>query len=142
MTALEQIDFVFFYIKEHTQFGGNVSDFAVKDRVDRTPETNITETMRLEIIKRLKSDGYVSEATVEDSQPFYHLTFQGVLFDGYKKAKEESQKEELRLQTLADQNLLVAKKVKNLTIWIAVATVVAGFYGILQIIDWFCSHHH
>ena len=115
MTPLEKIDFVFFYIKEHTQFGGSVSEFAIQDRVKKTPETKITPTLLKEIINRLKTDKFITELILPEAQPVYHSTFEGVLILGYKmKAFNE--------------------RVKNILYSVSlVAVIIAGLYYLIEV---------
>ena len=115
MTPLEKIDFVFFYIKEHTQFGGCVSEFAIQDRVKKTPETKITPTLLKEIINRLKTDKFITELILPEAQPVYHSTFEGVLFQGYKKKAFN-------------------ERVKNILYSVSlVAVIIAGLYYLIEV---------
>ena len=115
MKPLEQIDFVFFYIKEHTQSGGSVSEFAIKDRVERTPEKNITPTLLKEIINRLKTDKFITDVILPETQPIYNLTFEGVLFRGYEKEAFN-------------------KRIKNILYSVSlIAVIIAGLYYLIEI---------
>lgn len=116
MTSLEQIDFVLFYIKEKIQYGGSYGFKNIWFHVEKTPETDITTpTLLKEILKRLLDDGFITETTHPEAQNVYHLTFKGVLFQGYKKEAFN-------------------KRVKN-TLYIVslVAVIIAGLYYSLEI---------
>ncbi len=92
MTPLEQIDFVFFFIRDKIQVGGNWGYNNIWNHVEKTTEAKINKTLFNEIIDKLKEDGLVTEVIQEAAQPTYHVTFKGLIFDGYNKQWSDSQK--------------------------------------------------
>lgn len=92
MTSLEQIDFVFFFIRDKIQVGGNWGYNNIWNHVEKTTEAKINKTLFNEIIAKLKEDGLVTEVILEAAQPTYHVTFKGLIFDGYNKQWSDSQK--------------------------------------------------
>lgn len=135
MTPYEKIDFVFFDLKDRIQAGGKWGYHTLWHRVQKSPEKGINKTMFDEIIRKLKADDYITETPTDDGQPVYNITFKGLLFDGYGEEQGEAQRENTRLKFLEDRTLLIAERVKTLTVWITVATVIASLYSLLEILD-------
>jgi len=116
MTPLDKIDFVFFYLKDKIEIGGSWGYYNIWNHVEKTPTTGIASQKLLrEILTRLTEDGFITEITQPEAQSTYHLTFKGVLFQGYKKKA---------LNT----------KIKN-ALYLAslVAVIIAGLYYLLEI---------
>jgi hypothetical protein len=121
VTPFEQIDFVFLYIKEHTQYGGSIGYHNIENYVNATPEAGITITMLKEILKRLEDDSYITVRTPEESQTLYHTSFNGLLFDGYKKAKKKRDREAIFQRRLNISNF-----------WTPILTGVIAFIALIQ----------
>ena len=139
MTPLEKIDFIFLYLKEQTQYGGSWGYQNVENRVLKTPEAEISITLLKEILERLKRDNFITETPVTSGVSVYHLTFEGVLFDGYQKQKLENQKEQERIQSLAEKTVNLSERLTSLTFWIMFGTLTMAAYAIFQtVIYFFC----
>lgn len=121
MTPLEKIDFVFYYIKDKIQVGGNWGYHNIWNYVNATSEADINETMFKEIIQKLKNDGYITEKQIPDAQPVYNLTFTGSLFDGYNKNQVKIQK--------------LSRQTRFLTVVVSIGTGVAAIYYLLEILN-------
>lgn len=140
MTPLEKIDFIFLYLKEQTQYGGSWGYQNIENRVLKTPEAEISITMLKEILERLKRDNLITESLSSQSQPVFHLTFDGVLFDGYQKQKLENQKEQERTKFLAEKMVNLSARMTRLTFWIMFGTLMMAAYAIFQtVIYFFCK---
>jgi len=141
MTPLEQIDFVFFYLKDKIQAGGSWGYYNISNYIDKCPETKINKVMLTEIVQKLKDDGYITEKQMPEAQPVYHVTFKGLIFEGYTKEYETSMKETVWLKNIQIQTLTTSRKLNILTWIIAIGTGIAAIYYILEIFShWFCIH--
>src|SRR5690606_28755231 len=105
MTPLEQIDFVFFYIRDKITTGADWGYFNIWTHVQKTPETKINKTLFDEIILKLKEDGLLTEINNLGSQATYHITFKGLTFNGYVSEQQTLQMEKERLRILDDKTL-------------------------------------
>ena len=82
----------------------------------------------------------ITETLVTSDVSMYHLTFDGVLFDGYQKQKLENQKEQERMQSLAEKTVNLSERLTSLTFWIMFGTLTMAAYAIFQtVIYFFCE---
>ena len=139
MTSLEQIDFVFFHIKSKIQYGGSYGYQNIWFYVEATPETKINPTLLKEILKRLIEDGLVTETIYPETQPVYHVTFKGVIFDGYNKSYLELREKEQFDDYTQKQNTRNGEYLNRLTLILAIVTSIAAIYYILEIFNNFFS---
>ena len=135
MTPHQQIDFIFLHLKEKIQYGGSYGYNNLWFRVEKTPETKINKTLFNEIIERLKQDNLITETKLEDAQPVYHITFKGLLFDGYEKEYELARQEKERLERIEDETLNVSRRMNRLTWIIMIGTAIAALYYLLEILN-------
>lgn len=150
MTPYQQIDFVFFYIKDKEQFSASFStEYIWNLYVSKTLEAGINRMIFDEIIKQLVADGYITELPLSDSpQRMYHVTFKGRSFNGYVEQQTILVENQKRLKALESANLLYqSNSVKNsrnlnyLTIILAIGTSIAAAYYILEILNhWICIY--
>ena len=141
MTSLEQIDFVFFFIRDKIQVGGNWGYNNIWNHVEKTTEAKINKTLFNEIIAKLKEDGLVTEVNQEAVQPTYHVTFKGLIFDGYNQQWFDSQKENDELKSLRQTSNVNSLKMTRLTKWVMFGTSIAAIYYLLEILNhWFCIY--
>lgn len=136
MTPLEKIDFIFLYLKDKTQYGGSWGYHNIENHVVKTPEADISITLLKEILERLKRDKLITESPLTQDQSVYHLTFDGVLFEGYKKAELNRQKEEERTKFLAEKMVTLSDRMARLTRWIALGTLIMAGYSIFEILKY------
>lgn len=141
MTPLQQIDFVFFYIREKISIGVHWGYFNIWTHVQKTPETKINQTLFDEIILKLKEDGLLTEINNLGSQPTYHVTFKGLTFNGYVSEQQTLQMERERLRILDEKTLKLTSWTTRLTWIIAIGTFVAAIYYLLEILNhWICIY--
>jgi len=122
MKPLEKIDFVFFYIKDKINAGGQWGYNNIWNHVKETKEVEINETMFKEIIKKLLNDGYITETQINEGQNVYNLTFEGQLFDGYLSQAKEISK--------------LSNETRRWSALVTAATVVGGIYALFEILKW------
>ena len=141
MTPLEKIDFVFFYIREKISVGGNWGYNNIWNHVKQTDEADINETLFKEIIRKLKRDGLLTEVNNPESQLIYHVTFNGLTFDGYTEERKSLDAEKLQLTNIQNRILKLSSKMNCLTAIIAVGTGFAAIYYIFEILNhFFCIY--
>lgn len=141
MTPYEQIDFVFFYLKEKIQYGGSYGYQNILNRVIATPEANIKVTLLNEILLRLEQDGFITKSIIPNAQPVYQITFKGLLFDGYTKSHQALNEKERFENYVQSQNIKNGKYLNRLTLILAIVTGIAAVYYILEILNhWFCIY--
>lgn len=128
MTPLEKIDFVFNFIKNKIEIGGDWGYYNIWNHVEQTKELQINETLFKEIINKLKEDGLITETSGRYSQHTYHITFKGLTFQGYKYQAEESQRLQRAVTSLSVRTFW-------LTVVIAGGTFVAAIYYLLEILN-------
>ena len=134
MTDLEKIDFVFFYIRDKIKVGGNWGHNNIWTHVEKTPEAEINYTLFTEIINKLKKDGLLIENTPRDSQWTYHVTFEGLIFQGYVNKYSEDQKESQEARNLRQVTVDLQKQMNRLTGWIVFGTLATVVIGILTLL--------
>jgi len=141
MNPYNQIDFVFSFLKQRSNLSADFGKENIWSHIERTPEMEINRQVFEEILQRLLDDGYIKETLRTDSQATYHLTFNGRIFEGYFNRNESLNEERewvknLQVQTLNNSRML------NLVTWIiAIGTLFAAIYYILEILNhWFCIY--
>lgn len=137
MNPLEKIDFVFLFIKDKINVGGNWGYGHVWSHVEKAEEYEINQTLFKEIISKLKEDGLITEVDNYSTAPTYHVTFKGLVFDGYVAERERLDTEKLRLRDLDYKNQKLSHALNKLTCFIAIGTVVAAIYYLIQIFEYF-----
>jgi len=135
MTPLEQIDFVFFFIRDKIQVGGNWGYNNIWNHVEKTTEAKINKTLFNEIINKLKEDELITEVIQEAAQHTYHVTFKGLIFEGYKQQWSESQRENNELKSLRQTSHINSLKMTRLTWWVMIWTSIAAIYYLLEILN-------
>lgn len=144
MTPLEQIDFVFSYIKNKEDLSASFStEYIWNLYVSKSPETQITRFIFNEIIRQLIDDEYIRELPIiESSQKTYHVTFKGRIFEGYVANNIASKQSIKRISDLEEENRKFQKRaLKNshqlncLTIILAIGTMIAALYYIIEILN-------
>jgi len=141
MTPLEQIDFVFIFIRDKIQVGGNWGYNNIWNHVEKTTEAKINKTLFNEIINKLKEDKLITEVIQEDAQTTYHVTFKGLIFEGYKQQWSDSQRENNELKSLRQTSHINSLKMTRLTRWVMFWTSIAAIYYLLEILNhWFCIY--
>lgn len=139
MIPLDQIDLVFFHIRDKIQTGGNWGYNNIWNFVEQTSEAKINKTLFNEIIKKLKEDELISEIIQEGYQSTYHITFKGLIFEGYKQQWTDSQLEKDELKSLRHASHINSLKMTRLTRWVMIGTSIAAIYYLLEILNhWFC----
>lgn len=137
MNPLEKIDFVFFYVKDKISVGGHWGHGHIWSYVERATEFEINLTLFDEIISKLKEDGLITEIDNSPAAQTYHVTFKGLVFDGYKTERESLNAEKLRVRNIENQNQKLSSVLNRLTFLIALGTGIAAIYYLLQIWDYF-----
>lgn len=135
MTSLEKIDKILNFLKERSDLSASFSkEYIWNLYVNKSPELQITRQIYDEILTKLVEDGYVREEIQKDSQPFYHLTMSGYLFEGYLSSQKETQK----LQQTA---ISLSQRTFWMTVVIAFGTLVAAIYYLLEVLNhFFCIY--
>lgn len=135
MTPIEKIDTILIFLKERADLNASFSkEYIWNLYVKKMPELHITRQIFDEILNKLVEDGYVKKELRENSQPTFHLTMSGYLFDGYLSSKNEMQK----LQQTA---IFLSKRTFCMTVVIAVGTGIAAIYYIIEILNhFFCIY--
>lgn len=134
---LTKIDHVFLKLKEQTNLSASVNYNYIKNLiVDNHPEYNIDALTLSNIIAQLIKDEYLSvqKATNKDEEDMYYVTFQGQLFEGYLAQYRNKMANSNRIKKLEDLTLENAKKLNTLTTWIAIGTIIAAVYYVIEII--------
>jgi hypothetical protein len=137
MTPREQIDYVFFFIKKHLENSATIStEYIWNLKVSKDPETGINRLMFDDILKQLELDKLIEKEPMEEgvAQSMYHITFNGRLFDGYVEKHKETENQKARIRSLENANRSNANRMTLLTVFIAIGTIVAAIYYILEII--------
>jgi hypothetical protein len=141
MTPLEQIDFVFFYIRDKITTGADWGYFNIWIHVKKTPETGINKTLLDEIIFKLIEDGLLTEINNLGGQKTYHITFKGLTFNGYVSEQSSLQMEKERLKILDEKTLNLTSWTTRLTLIIAFGTAIVAIYYLLEILNhWLCIY--
>lgn len=149
VSAYEQIDFVFDYIKGYLKHSAMISTEYIWNHVkeERTPEMGINRLMFEEIISQLLSDEYISpkampEGDAADGQKMYNITFKGRLFTGYAQSNKAFLLEQAYRKQLDDWNIAFQRQqtkssaqMNLLTFVIAMGTMVAAVYYIVEILN-------
>ena len=133
MEPLQQLDAILFFIKGKTQFG--VSFFNIKKYVEQQTQLGIDEPVLREILAFLESDSRIRilNHSMEGKSLTYRITFSGLVFDGYVKAKEIGESEAQWQKTIAALTVSNAKFLNRLTLWLTVFTGIAAMYYIIEI---------
>lgn len=134
MTPLQQIDFVFFYLRGKISAGGQWGYQNIYFHVNQIKESGINETLLKEIIVKLKEDGLLTEINNLGSQPTYHVTFEGLIFQGYVKADSEARKESQEVRNLRQATVDLQARMNKLTWWIVFGTIASVVVGILTLL--------
>ncbi|WP_129021313.1 hypothetical protein [Edaphocola flava] len=141
---LQKLDFVLDYFKKKKEFSATYNYSLIETYVKRTPEMNITTLILKEILEKLVSDGYLTKTEKPTGLSYYNISFKGLVFEGYVLVYTLSQKEIQRVNMLEqEQRALaysqnqVAEKTKNLTVWVAIGTIIAAVYYLLEIWKFF-----
>lgn len=136
---LKKIDFVLNFFKSKQDLDASFSYTIIENHVKRTSELKITVTMLREILKKLVNDGYITERKQEEGyQSIYHVSFEGLVFEGYVHENEANHKEQERLHTLENRQLALSRRMNALTAIVAVGTIVAAVYYLMEILKSFC----
>ena len=142
MNSYNQIDFIFFFLKERSLLSADFSKEYIWNHIDKTKEVEINRQVFEEILQRLIDDGYIKEILNSGTQPTYHLTFNGRIFEGYSntnKSLNEERKWIKKLQVLTLEN---SKKLNTLTWIIAIGTTISAIYYFIEILNnFFCIYH-
>lgn len=139
-------------ITEHTQFVYIRNDINNKSEYLKDIDNF---TLHSALIK-LEKDGYVNTESKDSIDPlfksprkdhYYKISFEGLVFiknGGYESEYQKNQKEQIEYSELKKkQSLLEEKQVSNqfqivvLTWIIALGTLIAGLYYILEILEFF-----
>lgn len=141
MNSLEKIDFVFFFIREKISVGGYWGYINVWNHVSQTEEADINKTLFKEIINKLKEDSLIIEINEIDGQPTYHVTFKGLIFQGYVTEESNNQKEFEEVRNLRQSTVDLQKGLNRLTFWIVIGALIAAIYYLLEILNhFFCIY--
>jgi predicted transcriptional regulator len=139
MNPYKQIDFVFFFLKERSELSADFGKENIRNHIKLTPEIKINTQIFEEILQRLLDDGYIKETIRPETQPTYHLTFNGRIFEGYFNKNNSLNEDREWLKNLQIQTLENSKKLNKLTWIIAGGTFFAAIYYIIEIVkNWFC----
>ena len=140
MNPLEQIDAIFFWLKERIITGGYHGYHNIENYVKQTPELGINTTILIEILKRLQEDGYITKTPPPQGisgQPVYNVSFKGLLFDGYVKAKTQADLDVAFQRGIANATLDNANLLNRLTIWLAIFAGISAVYYAIEIVKYF-----
>ena len=88
-------------------------------------------------------DSDIYEETLD--KVYYRLTFEGELLindGGYVKMMDRKFIQNQEVSRIRKDLWTYNRHVRNLTVWIAVGTIVVGLYTLLQILDWLHCHHY
>jgi len=150
MIPLEQIDFVFFFIRSREQLSASWSNEYIWNLyISKTPEAGINRTLFEEIIKQLVEDDYIREAPINDSpQKTYHVTFKGRLFKGYVAYQNSLEENNKRISDLEKENrkfqemtLKNSRYLNRLTFILAFGTGIAALFYLFEILNhWLCIY--
>ncbi|MDQ2718200.1 MAG: hypothetical protein M3Z26_00360 [Bacteroidota bacterium] len=151
MTPYEQIDLVFFYIKNKEELSASFStEYIWNLFVSKQSDSGINRTMYNEIIKQLVEFGYVAELSLSDtSQKLYHVTFKGRLFNGYVEQQVSLSENNKRIMALENANqkfqiesLRNSHNLNSITWILAIGTTFAALYYLLEILCYFFPSLH
>lgn len=136
-----QIDFVFIFLKERSELSAAYGKENIWNHIKATPEKGINRQMFEEILQRLLDDKYIRETITPDTQSTFHLTFNGRLFSGYADEFQLLNEAKMRINKMQDDNLRISRKVKVLTLWLAIGTSLAAIYYVLEVLNhWICIY--
>lgn len=141
MNPYNQIDFVFLFLKERSELSADFSKEYIWNQIKQTTEIKIDKQVFEEILQRLLDDGYVKEILKPETQPTYHLTFNGRIFEGYFYRNESLNEGREWVKNLQDQTLKNSKWLNRLTWIIAIGTLFSAIYYILETLNhWYCIY--
>jgi hypothetical protein len=92
-----------------------------------------------QVFDKLQKDGYLAfiKGTSKDDPDSYHITFEGQLFEGYLAQYRNKMENSNRIKNLENSTLENAKKLNTLTTWIAIGTIIAAVYYLIEIYNHF-----
>ena len=140
MNPLQQIDAVFFWLKAKALNGGYYGYQNIENYVKQTPELGINTTILKEILRRLIEDGFITRTSPPQGIPgqsVYNVSFKGLLFDGYVKAKESADAEVEFQKGVAKATLQNAELLNRLTKWLAVFAGISALYYLVEMAKFF-----
>jgi hypothetical protein len=139
-------------ITKHNQFNSFVQDKDNKTILLNLIDKSILHSALLKLVK----DGYVNTESDNSIDPlfkspkkdhYYKISFEGMVFienGGYENEYRKNQKEQIEYSDLQKrQSLLEDKQLKTqnqlvfLTFLVALGTLIAGLYYVLEILDFF-----
>jgi len=132
MTTLEKIDSVLNFLKsrqdQSVQF---TKEYIWNFYVSKTPELEINSQLYNEIFITLLDNDFIRENKQEQGFPStYNVTIKGLSFSGFHQAQLQSDRDKVNL-------LLLNKRTLMVNLIIALGTLIAGLYYILEILDKF-----
>jgi hypothetical protein len=131
MTILEKIDYILNFLKSRQDLSAQFTkEYIWNFYVSRTPELQINSQLYNEIFVTLLDNDLIRENKQEGFPSTYNVTIKGLSFSGFHQAQLQSDRDKANLLLLNKRTLMV-----NLTI--ALGTLIAGLYYILEILDKF-----
>lgn len=120
LSPIEKIDQVLNYLK--------INDSGASDKLSEfLKDKTIQKYEFQQILVKLEKDGYANFIKSFDTG-FYRISFEGSLFKGYRV---------LGRANLLKQRLFLIRE------WsLALGTVLAGMYGLFEILKWLFHHFH
>lgn len=136
MEPLQKIDAVFFFIKKSSDVGAMINDNYIWGMyVNKTSELEISRLMLIEILQKLVEDGYVRRVDHPDGgSSTYHITFKGLIFEGYEKERENLNRERDAIRNLERANARRSNDLNQMTAFIAFGTIMAAAYYWIEIV--------
>lgn len=133
MSPLEKIDSILNFLKNKKELSASFyKEYIWSLYVSKTPELEINRQLYDEIFLKLVEEGYIRELKDTNTSSIFHLALKGLIFNGF-------QNQELEIIKLKRNNTNLARQMYILTFLIAIGTLIAGYFYILQIWEYYCS---
>lgn len=133
MTTLQQLDDVLDFFYDNPKVWNIIeinNNFSAIDREDL-----------ICVIDKLYSDKFLIPRTGTYT---FQISFTGKLFKesgGYVRQKEINDEKDNQMKNIEMKQMELQTSVRDLTRWLAVATVVIGIQALIWIVDYFSNHY-
>lgn len=131
MSEFEKIDFVLNFIKEKMSISAYWGQGLIWKHVEDTKEAGINKTLFLEILNKLREDGFIVDNETKDA---CRVTFKGLIFKGYVLTELDNQEESQIVKNLRQRTVDLQEQMNVLTKWIVIGTLATVAVGILTLL--------
>lgn len=114
----------------------NISDNRISNAVDRLIKDKYIDESTKELSREYPKISLLSQEPNITYETIYFITFEGellIISGGYQKKVADDASENKRLRDMENFQSKQSQKMSRLTFWIAVGTLIAAVYYLLQI---------